>query len=448
VRKLVATLVFAVSLVALASAAASAPEGLAVPTGVAVRAKENAPLLGTAWNEAERRNELVHVDPDSLRARPEPSLPVGSYVAWAYSADRERLALATHASSRRGFAATLQIVDPASFRRELALPLGYSQIRALAWLEPDRIAVLRIAYHPERLEVLTVAPSAKRVIARTTLSGEVHGVQQARNALVVLLSPAGRIGAGTLVVVSAAGDVRSVALERIWIGSERPDTSADDYVAVQRGAGFAVDPDRGRAFVFPAGGDVAAIDLGTLAVTYHSLREPVSLLGRLRNFLEPSAGAKIMDGPMRSARWLGGGLVALTGVDAASWKDRESRRQWRYTPAGLTLVDTNTWRIRQIDREASQVSFLDGLLVVTGGSFDSTARGAKSMGVAAYELGGARRFRLFEDRPIWVRQVFRGRAYVMEDKEPIRVVEIGSGRIVETRRDVPPWLLVGDAAFD
>ena len=68
------------------------------------------------------------------------------------------------------------------------------------------------------------------------------------------------------------------------------------------------------------------------------------------------------------------------------------------------------------------------------------------MGLAAYDLGGTRRFRLFEDRPIWVRQVFGGRAYVMEEKEPIRVVEIGSGRIVDTRRDVPPWLFVGEAA--
>ena len=414
-KRLLVMLVAAAALAALASAAASPPEGFAVPSGADTRAKEYAPLLGTTWNEAERRNELVHVDPVSLQARPEPSLRVGPYVTWAYSPDGGRLALATHAQSRRGFSATIQIVEPATLRRQLALPLGYSEVRALAWLEPDRIVVLRVAFHPERLEVLTVAPSAKRVIARATLDGEVHGIQRAGNTLVVLVSPAGRIGVGRLVVVSGDGDVRSVTLDRIWIGYERPDTYTDDYVGTQRGAGFAVDPDRGRAFVFPAESDVAAVDLGTLAVTYHSLREPVSLLGRLRNFLDPAATAKVIDGPSRSARWLGGGLVALTGVDASSWKDRDSRRQWRYTPAGLTLVDTNTWQARQIDRGASQVSFVDGLLLVTGGSFDSTGRGATSMGLAAYDLGGTRRFRLFEDRPIWVRQVFGGRAYVMEE---------------------------------
>jgi hypothetical protein len=448
-KRLLAGLLAAASLAALVAAAASRPQGFAVPAGVELRAKESAPLLGTAWNEAEKRTELVHVDPDSLQALPEPSLRVGNYgTTWAYSPGRERLALAAHTDSRRGLSASLQVVDPATLRRQLALSLGYGQVFALAWLEPDRVLVLRLAYHPERLEVLTVAPSAKRVLARTTLDGELHGAQRTRDALVLLLSPAGRIGVGTLVVVSANGDVRAVALERIWIGYERPDTSTDDYFGTQRGAGFAVDPDRGRAFVFPAGSDAAAVDLETLAVTYHSLVEPVSLFGRLRAFLDPSATAKVIDGPWRSARWVGGGMVALTGVDSTTWKDRDSRRQWRSTPAGLTLVDTNTWRARTLDRGASSASFADGLLLVTGGSYDSTAQSSTSMGLAAYDLEGTRRFRLFEDRLIYVRQVFRGRAYVIEEKEPIRVVEIGSGRIVDTRRDVPPWLFIGDAASD
>lgn len=447
-KPLFATLVLAASLAALASAAASPPEGLAVPSGAAVRVKESAPLLGTTWNAARKRNDLVHVDPASLRALRGPSLPVGHHATWAYSPDRTRLGLTSQVSSRRGFVSTLQIVDPTTLRRELALPLGYSETRALAWLEPDRILVLRFAFHPERLEVLTVAPSAKRVIARTTLDGEVHAVQQTRNALAVLLSPAGRIGEGRLVVVSAAGDVRSVALERIWIGFERPDSSgpSEDYFAVQRVAGFTVDPDHGRAFVFPAGSDVAAIDLRTLAVTYHALREPVSLLGRLRSFLDPAATAKMMDGPWRSARWLGDGLVALTGVDATSWKDGDSRRQWRSTPAGLTLVDTNTWHTREVDRGADYALVAEGLLLVTGGTWDSSTQRSTSMGLAGYDAAGERRFHLFRDRPIWIRQVYRGRAYVMEEKEPIRVVEIGSGRIVDTRRDVPPWLFAADAA--
>ena len=71
-KRLVATLVFAASLAALVSAAASPPEGFAVPAGVAVREKETGPLLGTTWNEAERRNELVHVDPGRLDPRERP----------------------------------------------------------------------------------------------------------------------------------------------------------------------------------------------------------------------------------------------------------------------------------------------------------------------------------------------------------------------------------------
>jgi hypothetical protein len=205
-RRLLVTLVVAASLAALASAAASPPPGLAVPDRLQARSKEHAPLLGTVWNVAKRRTELVHVDPVSLQTLPAPVLGIGTYgTSWAYSPDRERLAIATHFESRRGFAASLQILDPATLRRQLALPLGPSGVRALAWLEPDRVVLAGDAYHPERLEVLRVAPSAKRVLATTKLEGQIAGVHRTRDALVLLLSPRGRIGAATLVGRGARG---------------------------------------------------------------------------------------------------------------------------------------------------------------------------------------------------------------------------------------------------
>ena len=447
--KLLTAVLGAAALAALAAAAASPPQGLAVPAGAGVRAKEEAPLLGMMWNDVERGQTVVHVNPASLQALPEPSFRLGTYgagAAWSFSPDGERLAVSTNAKTPRGTSSALQIVDRRTLRRQLALPVGYSQTYSLAWLEPDRLLAVRMAFHPERLEVLTVAPSARRVIARSELQGEIVSIAHTRDSLVLLMSPAGRIGTGTLVVASASGEVRSVPLQRVWIGTDRPDTHAEDYVARWRRPGFAADPNGSRAFVFPPGSDAAEVDLRTLEVRYHALAEPVSLFGRLRRFLDPVATAKAVDGPSRYAQWLGGGLVALTGADHSTWKDQESRLQMRSTPAGLTLVDTNTWRIRTIDRGASALLVADGVLLATGGTCDSTARGCTSMGLAAYDLTGARRFRLFEDRPIHVSQAYRGLAYVGENQEPLRIVELASGRIVGTRRDAPPWLLQDDAS--
>jgi hypothetical protein len=444
--RLLATLVFAAFVAALASAATSPQPGLALPSGAYARAKEPRELLGTVWNEEKRWAELRHVDPTTLRPFPEPSLRVGTHgMPWAYSRTADRLAIATHVESRRGIAASLQIVDPATLRRSLALPLGNAHVLALAWLEPDRILALRLAYHPERLEVLVVAPSAKRVLATRTLDGDLNAIERTPSALVMLLSPKGRIGAGRLAVASANGDVRSATLERIWIGFERSAGDSGEFVGTQRGAGFAVDPQGGRAFVFPAGSDAAAIDLDSLAVTYHTPHEPVSLFGRLRDFFDPAANAKVIDGPSRMARWLGNGLVAVTGADYVTWKDRDSRFQTRVTPAGLMVVDTNTWRIRTIDRGAGWVVYADGVLLATGRTSDSSTRVSTSMGVAAYTVDGSRRFGLYEGEDVAVWRAYRGLAYVRKGEEPFRIVDLASGRIVGSRSDAPPWLLVDDS---
>jgi hypothetical protein len=443
-KRLAATLVFA-ALAALAGSSASSPQpGFAVPSSGDARAKEPTPLLGTVWNDVSGQTELVHVDPESLRALPGPSLRVGHYgTTWAYSPTGERLAITTHIKGKGKIAASFQILDPRTLRRSLALPLGSAHVIALAWLEADRVVALRLGYHPEGAEVLVVAPSAKRVISRTTLHGEVHGIQRTPRALVLLLAPTGRIGPASLAVVGASGQVRTVGLDRIWIGFERSEGDSGDFVGSQRGAGFTVDP-AGRAFVFPAGSDAAAIDLGSLAVTYHTPRESVSVFGRLRRFLEPTATAKMIDGPSRTARWLGDGLVAVTGADHATWKDRDSHVQTRVTPAGVMIVDTNSWRIRTIDRGATSVVHADGVLLATGEASDSSTRVSTSMGLAAYTSDGSRRFRLFDGEHVALWSAFRGRAYVRKADEQFRIVDIASGRVVGTRRDAPPWLLVDD----
>jgi hypothetical protein len=68
--------------------------------------------------------------------------------------------------------------------------------------------------------------------------------------------------------------------------------------------GFAVDPSTGRAFVVSPDRLIAVVDLQTLEVSHH---------GATRSL------AKAVDGPSRTAAWLGNGLLAVSShVDAAN----------------------------------------------------------------------------------------------------------------------------------
>jgi hypothetical protein len=80
-----------------------------------------------------------------------------------------------------------------------------------------------------------------------------------------------------------------------------------------------------------------------MQVRYHDLTEPVSLLGRLRDWLEPAAHAKMVDGPDRNAVWLPSGLVAVSGNTYASEGDTLD-----VTPAGLSLIDPSDWSTRRV----------------------------------------------------------------------------------------------------
>jgi hypothetical protein len=67
----------------------------------------------------------------------------------------------------------------------------------------------------------------------------------------------------------------------------------------------------------------------------------------------------------------------------------------------------------------------------------------------AYEPDGDRRFQVLEGRQAWLALVFDGHAYVGVAgmaQEPLRIVELASGRIVGSRERPLPWLLVGGAA--
>jgi hypothetical protein len=91
------------------------------------------------------------------------------------------------------------------------------------------------------------------------------------------------------------------------------------------------------------------------------LSQPVSLLSRLRDWLDPAADAKISFGWSREADWLRGGLVAVSGSDYHGLSS---------TPAGLKLIDTEALGVRTLEPGASVHRLAEGTFFALGGTRD------------------------------------------------------------------------------
>src|SRR4029453_12863769 len=122
--------------------------------------------------------------------------------------------------------------------------------------------------------------------------------------------------------------------------------------------------------------------------------EPVSLLGRLRNWLEPAAEAKTAEGPERQAEWGGEHLVAVSRQDTYQTVEGEEKT----TPAGLALIDVRNWTKRILDEHASRFSFSAGTLLAYGTTW-TDATHERGMGLTGDGLHRHERFHLFEHEP-------------------------------------------------
>jgi hypothetical protein len=147
--------------------------------------------------------------------------------------------------------------------------------------------------------------------------------------------------------------------------------------------------------------------------------------------------AKASDGRTRFARWLGGGLLAVSGADE---DDRT-----RIRPAALSLVDTRTWAARVIEPGATDFVMAGDLLLATGAGHPSAD--GSGIGLAAYGFDGRERFRLFEGSEVWVQEVYGGRAYAGITRPdgrqaPLRVVDLESGRVAGRRQPPLPSLVL------
>ena len=292
-----------VRLVVLLAALAVAP---AAGAGAAPR------VLGIDW--AGPASRLAWFDPAAMRVLPGATAPLAWHNgSWSFDPARTRLAVG-------GNGDVLRLVDAKRMRvlGDVSLAPDGDYVGGVSWLRRDR--VLAFVGRTADATLAVVDPGARRVVRTVPLGRPVLALGRLPGALVLLLRPPDGIGPARLAVVDANGRVRSVVLDRIAVGS--PLQVEESEVVKTRYAGLAVDP-AGTAYVVAAEG-IAQVDLRTLAVAY---RTP------------PRALAKLLSGPFRTARWLGGGLVAVAGGSYTS-----ANRETAVTPWDSSMLNLTMWR--------------------------------------------------------------------------------------------------------
>jgi hypothetical protein len=314
----------------------------------------------------------------------------------------------------------VQLVAAARLRSLGTVDVGSAYVERLLWVSPRRLLV-SLGGQPARVAV--VDPVSRTVSNARDLDGIVVASAPAGDALALLVAPTTGIGPASLAVYD--GDrLRQTSLKGIVAGWKEDVAEGDDPRLRQSVPGLAVDPEGHRALVVAAGDRAVEVDLGTLVVRGHDLAEPVSLLGRLRDWLEPSAEAKSMDGPDRVAVWLPSGLVAVSGAHYST-----DGTSIDVTPAGLALIDPGDWSVRRLSDEPSGVSFADGTLVASGSSPGSSERT-----VIAFDDRGHLRFSLVRDGAD-LSQVAGGYLYAgRDDGRRYEVVDLRAGETVRKVR--------------
>lgn len=378
------------------------------PASPMAATKDPRPLYGIV-GEWRRDARLARLDPRSLRPLHGPKFEVVDSVnAWAFSPDRSRLALGTACQAGISLG-TLQLVDLRRMRPVGCFALG--PVAAAAWAQTNRLVV--IAYSP--LQIFLIDPSAGRIVRQTPIGGAGPAEIARVGDRLVVLTRRTRGEPERLVVADARGSVRSVDIQI---------RSAGDLV---------VDPGGRRAYVVSAGA-VAEVDLDTLAVADHELREHVSARRRrLAAFFGPTARTKEVSLAIRRALWLGGGLIAFTGYDATIDGRRVSGQ-----PVGLKLIDTRTWTVRTVNGQVSLAVLAGHVLLATGGR----------EGLIAYDSRGAKRYQLFGRRHVAVTETYRGRAYVYVGSKPVpKVIDVRTGRVLAGRQARRNLLLVERARW-
>jgi hypothetical protein len=379
-------------------------------------------VLGIFWNEDRGGGELARLDPLTLKPVA-PRLELVSANATAdFSPDYGRLALVYPQPT------IVQIVDVRALKSLGSFDLGIEGwVTYVAWERGSLFAVVE----DERDgggAVVTSDPVGRRVLERHRISGTIlHAKRGASGQVVLLVAPSEGIGPLRLTVVGAKG----MATTPIpgFAGGWESVQEGDDVQTRQRIPALVVDEVGERALVV-SGRAVAEISLRNLAVRTHTLSQRVSLLGRLRDWLEPEAEAKLVDGPVRTGAWIGDGRFVVSGEDYSS---QDGARHFS-EPAGLAIVDTRDWSVRPIEDNSVGIVVTEHAVLGHGGF--------QHGGVTGYDHGGKKRFELLPKTPVWL-QVVGGLVYAAhDDSRTFTVIDPRLGRIVGRPKTDDPLTLV------
>ncbi len=391
------------------------------------------PLFGIAGYPS----SVVRLDAATLRPVGRRIATAGHTFGWSYAPNGSRAAGGSDGSGE------LRLYDLRGMRSLGDVHLGAQGLVLLsAWATP-RLLLAAVATPGccglGETTVVGVDADERRVLWRRALHGSYQDGQRFRRSFVLVLGPRRSVGASRLAVVGPDGRVRTAALPDIRSGIRHsggpdPATSRSEIW----NPGLALDP-RGRAFVVQHGAPVAEVDLRTLRVRVHGVRRG------------PLAAAKYDSGPTRVARWLGNGLLAVTGSDSVVRQDASGVLQQRDEPAGLKLVDTRRWTVRTLDAPTSRIEVAGRTLLAYGISWDSGRRGLAGDGLRGYDLDGSQRFHRYAGEPIST-AVPLGPRLLVSGSEGSRLfrsaalLDTATGRELRRLRSIPAPL-PGDERF-
>jgi hypothetical protein len=339
--------------------------------------------------------------------------PDGSRVALGISAGESLISPSRHLGGRIG----IVVVDLDTMKVVQEVETGIAA-SALGWLAPRLLAASLL-----RGGTVLVDPTSGKIVRRWPGLSDPGRSAPAGDSLVMLFpgpsraAEAGTAAAGTaaawLAIVDARGHLRSVTLERIHLAA-----GSTNGVGYADQAGLAVDPSRGRAYVFAAGVPAAEVDLATMHVSYHDVE--------LDEGVQPE---KTVLARSRYALWLGNGRAVVFGRNIIP----DDRAGVASIATGAALIDTSTWDSCVVDGAAGGATFGAGRLLLY-------AAGARpAIGLRAYTREGGKIFQLFGSEQVLDVQVTGGRAYVRTGSA-LRVVDLKSRRVLDTI--VPPFELI------
>jgi hypothetical protein len=391
---------------------------------------------------------LAWFDPLTLQPLRGRKIGLGFHTgSYAFSADRATLALGNPCGDDQGGVASLRFVNARAMRKlgDLRLSADYDCASTLAWLRPDRLLAVLSNTSTSRSEVVVVDPTTRRVLRHVSLpDAPSFATGATADELVLLLGSYDSFVPARVVAIDPDGALRETVVGNVLVGNV-VDGSGQDFRARMITPGFAVDPSGRRVFLVPASGAIAEIDLRTLGVSYHALDHP-SLLQRFFDWLTPAAEAKAIEGPVREARWLGGGVLAVSGVDYSIADEGKQTQHVLAKPAGVELVDTASWRSRMLSSAASGVAAGPGVVIAEGGAWDESSQVTTGPGLLAFALDGTTRWTLHpgEERSLYDATPSVGYVWLSQGK--MEVVDLANGQVVRTleRNESAnpwPWLL-------